>query len=218
MKKSVKVKSKPWDWDKNKNDYWEVPAEEVIPIVLKWKEKGFKKALDLGCGLGRHSILLAENGFNVDAFDLSPEGLETLKDKIKNRKLKIRLKFGDMLKLPYTENSFDCVLSFHTIQHTDMAGLKKVVNNIYKTLKPGGEAFLTMLSKECYSWKKFAKNRISNHTLIRTEGAEVKVPHTYLEYEEVTRLFKKFKTIRVWQLFKYQPDKRYAHFYVLIKK
>lgn len=212
------VRSKPWDWNKNENEYWEVPAEEVVPIVLRWKEKGFKKALDLGCGLGRHSILMAKKGFDVDAFDLSREGLDKFKDKIKNRKLKIKIKFGDMLRLPYREESFDCILSFHTIQHTDMAGLKKIVQKIHKTLKPGGEAYLTMLSKEDYSWKKDAKNRINSHTLIKNEGTEINVPHTYLKYGEVTKLFKNFRMVRVWQLFKYTPEKRYAHFYVLAKK
>jgi ubiquinone/menaquinone biosynthesis C-methylase UbiE len=218
MKKSVKVKSKAWDWDKNENNYWEVPAEEVVPIVFKWKKIGFKKVLDLGCGLGRHSILLAANGFSVEAFDLSQEALEKFRDKIKNRNLKIKLKFGDMLDLPYKENTFDCLLAFHAIQHTDLKGLRKVVENIYRTLKPGGEAYVTLLSKKDYSWKKFAKRRIDDHTLLRTENAEIDVPHTYLDYEEVKILFRKFKMQRCWQIFKYMPRFAYAHFYLVIKK
>lgn len=218
MKKSTRVKSKPWDWDKNENDYWEIPADEVIPVVLRWKKSGFKKALDLGCGLGRHSVYFAQNGFTVNAFDLSRDGLEKFDKKIQNRRLKIRLKFGDMLKLPYKENSFDCLLAFHTIQHANLAGLRKAVGNIHKVLKPGGEAFVTLLSKKDYSWKKFAKYRIDDHTLIRTEEAEVKVPHTYLEYGEVSKLFKKFTMIRLWQIFKYLPDRTYAHFYVIVRK
>ena len=34
------------------------------------------KALDLACGAGRNSIFLAQNGFFVDAVDVSSVGLE----------------------------------------------------------------------------------------------------------------------------------------------
>ncbi len=218
MKRSVKVKSKSWDWNEANTDYWSIPADEFIPVAMRWKEKGFKKVLDLGCGIGRHSLYLAQNGFSVDAFDLSREGLEKLAERIKKQKLKIRLQFGDMLDLPYRQNSFDCVAAIHTIHHTDFKGLKKVVASIYKILKPGGEAFVTLLSKEDEAWTKFASGRIDEHTLIKSEEGETNVPHTYLEYEEMLKLLKKFTLIKKLQIFKYQPNRTYAHFYILMKK
>ncbi len=42
------IESKPWDWSKNESTQW------LIPTIESWKSKGFKKFLDLGCGLGRH--------------------------------------------------------------------------------------------------------------------------------------------------------------------
>ena len=35
-----------------------------------------KRALDIACGEGRNSIFLAQNGFRVDAVDISPRGVE----------------------------------------------------------------------------------------------------------------------------------------------
>lgn len=38
-----------------------------------------RRALDLACGSGRHTLFLAENGFDVDAVDLSTVALEALR-------------------------------------------------------------------------------------------------------------------------------------------
>lgn len=40
-----------------------------------------KRALDLACGGGRHSLFLADQGFNVDAVDISAVALEALRTK-----------------------------------------------------------------------------------------------------------------------------------------
>jgi 2-polyprenyl-3-methyl-5-hydroxy-6-metoxy-1,4-benzoquinol methylase len=42
---------------------------EVSRLVEYMNEKTSKTALDIGCGGGRNSILLAENGFIVDSID-----------------------------------------------------------------------------------------------------------------------------------------------------
>ena len=57
--------SKEWNWELNKQNVWLNPSVESYYYVNTWKEKGFKKILDLGCGLGRHSILFAKNNFDV---------------------------------------------------------------------------------------------------------------------------------------------------------
>lgn len=212
------IKSKPWNWDMSDNNFWNIPADEFIPIAVRWNKKGFNKVLDLGCGTGRHSIYLAENGFSVDAFDLAPDGVKKFKERIKNLNFKINIKVGDMLSLPYRENTFDCLLAIHTVYHTDMLGLRKVIKNIYNILKPNGEAFVTFNSKENDSWKKYASRQIDRNTLIKTEEAEIDVPHTYLDYTEVVKLLKKFKIIRIQQIFNYWNNQKYAHFFVLIKK
>lgn len=52
------------------------PCEKLIKFIEKAK-KG--KALDVACGSGRNSIFMANNGFNVDALDISSVALDNLK-------------------------------------------------------------------------------------------------------------------------------------------
>src|SRR3989338_8387091 len=96
-----KSQSKSWNWDTITDSEWEEPAREVYPVINRWKSKGYKKILDLGCGVGRHSILLAENGFDVYACDLSQQGIDRLNKVIDKNKLKITTRVSDMLNLPY---------------------------------------------------------------------------------------------------------------------
>jgi 2-polyprenyl-3-methyl-5-hydroxy-6-metoxy-1,4-benzoquinol methylase len=66
------TETKAWDWTAAKEKVWLEPSEESYYLVNRWKTQGRKSILDLGCGLGRHSILFAKNGFDVSAMDLSP--------------------------------------------------------------------------------------------------------------------------------------------------
>lgn len=50
--------------DGEKAEYWKHPAIESYYLINRWKEQGKKDFLDLGCEIGRHSILFARNSFN----------------------------------------------------------------------------------------------------------------------------------------------------------
>ena len=85
----MSIKSKAWDWEKNKDKFWFEVSDEFLPVALKWKEKGYKTALDIGCGPGRHSIFLSKLGFNVKALDLSEYAIKTLESTAKELNLNI---------------------------------------------------------------------------------------------------------------------------------
>lgn len=53
-----------------------------------------------------------------------------------------------MVNLPYEDNSFDCVFAYHTISHTDAEGIKKVIGEIERVLKQGGEVYTSMCLKK----------------------------------------------------------------------
>ncbi|RRQ80608.1 class I SAM-dependent methyltransferase [Streptomyces griseofuscus] len=57
------------------------------------------RALDLGCGLGRNALLLAERGFEVDAVDLSPAALALAEERARAAGLDVRFLRGDVFAL-----------------------------------------------------------------------------------------------------------------------
>ena len=208
------IKSKEWDWSGHVDEYWKNVANEFIPVALQWKSQSFKKVLDLGCGIGRNALYLAKLGFSVSAFDLSAEGLSQLKQTAQAENVNIDPMLGDMLQLPYVSGYFDCLLAFHSIYHTDYASLTRILAEIYRVIRPGGEIFITLNSKDSDAWNLYSRRRIDEYTLLKTEWAEVDVPHTYLEYKDILNQLKDFQTLKIQQIFDYEQDRRHAHFFV----
>ena len=208
------MKSKEWDWSANIDEHWKNVADELVPLAVKWKAANFSKVLDLGCGIGRNALHLAKMGFAVSAFDLSEDGLAQLKREAQKEKLNIETRLGDMLSLPYENEAFDCVLAFHSIYHTDHAGLVKVISEIHRVTRKDGQVFVTFNSKDSAAWELFSDRKIDEYTLYKTEGPEVDVPHTYVEYVDVVKLMKDFQILKIQLIIDYKQDRKHAHFFV----
>ena len=163
------IKSKGWNWSIVKDDrecIWKNPSIESYYLLNRWMSLNMKKFLDLGCGLGRHTILFARNGFDVSAFDISQDAIDRTRKWLEEENLKCDYKIGDMLNLPYKDNSFDCILCRNVISHTDTEGMKVIVNEIKRVLKENGECYLTLGSKKTWgfnqdSWQTFTEHYVS---------------------------------------------------------
>lgn len=190
--------SKPWDWNRGKSDTWLHPSEECYYLAERWKNAGHKALLDFGCGLGRHSIFFAKKGFEVTAFDLSEDGAEHLRLWAEREKLIIDVSVADMLQLPYEDNSFDCLFALFVVSHTDSKHMKYIIEQIKRVLKPGGEFYLTLCSKETWSFADAGFPKIDENTVIKTDdGPEKDIPHFYVDLDDVFRLFTDFEIIRI---------------------
>jgi len=188
------VKSKAWNWEDVKESIWLEPCEESYYFCEKWKRTDKRTVLDLGCGLGRHAILFAQYGFDVSAVDLSEYALEVVNSWKEKEKLEISTASADMKNLPYENEVFDCIWSYHVVSHTDTPGFKDVLNEIKRVLKPGGEIFLTLCSKETWSYKEAGYPVIDENTVLKTEGvAEIEIPHFFVNMDDVLDLFSDFE-------------------------
>ncbi len=213
--------SKAWDWNVVQNPIWRVPSEESHYYANRWKEAGYKTLLDLGCGLGRHTILFAKQGFDVSAMDLSSEAVSSTIAWAQKEQLQVDAKVGDMLSLPYANESFDCLFSYHVISHTDTPGAKKIIGEIHRVTKPGGEVFLTMCSKDTWSYKDAGFPVIDENSVLKTIGAEVNVPHFYVHLEDLFRLFDGFEIIKVRHIddcFMDGKAKSSRHYFLLARR
>lgn len=193
------VESKGWDWKSADTEIWLDPAEESYYYCERWKRDGKRSILDLGCGLGRHSILFAKNGFDVTAADISDYAVKKAEQTAKREGLNINTVVCDMLDMPFGENSFDCIFSYFAISHTDTEGFSKILNKFKEILKPNGEIYLTLCSKETWSFKEADFPKIDENTILRTdEGPEKNIPHFFVDLNDVKRLFEPdFKLLRV---------------------
>ena len=197
------IESKAWKWEiVDKDDtHWNTPAGEVYYLSENWKHKNFKTFLDMGCGFGRNSIFMAKQGFDVFGFDLSEHSVNLTIEKAKEQNVTLKAEnfvVADMINLPYADNSFDCLLALNVISHTDTEGFKKILSEIKRVLKPNGEAYFTVGSKESFWFNNPVCIYVDENTRIRVEdGPENGIPHFYIGDEDCFSMFNDFKFIEV---------------------
>ena len=220
------IKSKGWNWKivkEDKESIWKNPCIESYYLLNRWTSQNKKDFLDLGCGLGRHSVLFGKNGFNVSCFDISEEAIERTKKWCEEENLTCNYEVGDMLHLPYKDNSFDCIFCRNVISHTDTEGMKIIIDELKRVLKKDGEVYLTLGSKDTWGFKQEDWPLKDDNTRIRMEeGPEYMIPHFYADYDLCMELFKDFDIINIYQVIDYynKNDKVLDsyHYHLIIKK
>lgn len=95
-----------------------------------------ERTLEVGCGMGRHTLLLAKLGVQVEGLDLSAVLLERLRE-YSAGKFDIPLHSADILNPPdELKGEFNLVLGFFTLHH--LIDIKKSFLGLAQFLKPGG--------------------------------------------------------------------------------
>lgn len=186
-----------WSSEAGRAD-WLLPEPAVLELAARLRQDGARRALDLGCGVGRHALALARLGFAVSAVDASPSGLAELRRGAEGEGLTIETLEAPMTALPFEDSAFDFVLSWNVIYHGDGAVVGAAVAEIARVLRPGGHYQGTMLSKRNHHFGQGAE--IAPDTWADPEGAGDKAhPHYFCDAEGLCRLFRGFEVLALGQ-------------------
>jgi SAM-dependent methyltransferase len=99
--------------------------------------------LDLCCGPGRHSVLLARKGLQVTGLDMSRPYLDEARERARRLRCQVRFVQGDMRAIPF-RSEFDAVIDLFTsfgYFHRQSENLR-VLKEVRKALRPGGALLL----------------------------------------------------------------------------
>jgi len=112
-----------------------------------------RRILDCGGG-GRVPpvALFAEQGMATWGLDISEEGLAKAREFAAERELDIELVHGDMREMPFEDGFFDYAYEICSMCHLNKADTQRAIDEIYRVLRPGGLAFLGVISAD--SWPK----------------------------------------------------------------
>ena len=183
------------EWELLWNEIYKTQGEVqsyVLPTVLTaielFHKEHVKKVLDLGCGTGRHSILLAEKGFEVTATDISEKGIEVTMQKANKLGLTISTACHDMRDIPFPDDSFDAVLCTWVTGHGNYEDMKRQANEMLRVLKMGGILFVDYQSKTDTHYGKGIE--IEKDTFINNMQGEEQIPHHYSDVQELQELYR----------------------------
>lgn len=122
---------------------------ELEELVLRWEGRWQKgKLVNLGCGHGADFLPFAKSDFELYGVDYSGEMLRLAAQYALKFKFAVNLFRADVSCLPFADNAFDCAISVATFHHlTTPESRKRAFTELYRILKPGGEAFVTVWNK-----------------------------------------------------------------------
>lgn len=114
----------------------------VDQLGLSMESVRGKRCLDGGCGHGALCYELSQLGAaEVTGVDLKPTPNEGGFEGVKN----VKFAQGSLMSLPFSENSFDLVVSSGVLHHT--ANPEKGFSEMARVLKPGGKIILGVYGK-----------------------------------------------------------------------
>jgi len=148
--------------------------------------------LDLGCGTGRHTILLSKEGFNVVGLDISSKLLKIAKQ----HQTQAQLVKADLQHLPFKDKAFTIALSLDNsfgylpTEEADFKSLKE----LRQTLCHSGLFILDVFNREQLK-RKYPKHSIANlqwlflPVLLRYPNAISQYILSFYKWREYTNFF-----------------------------
>jgi SAM-dependent methyltransferase len=124
-------------------------TEEVEQILALVDIEAPGAALDLGCGIGRHSLELARRGFRVTGVDRMREFLAEARRSADAERLDVEFVEEDMRRFR-RPGEYDLAVNLLTSfgYFEDPEDDRRVAQNLYASLRDGGAAVIDLMGKE----------------------------------------------------------------------
>jgi ubiquinone/menaquinone biosynthesis C-methylase UbiE len=127
--------------------YNETMVEHLHRYALVLDLAKGKQILDIACGEGYGSSLLAEHATSVTAVDIDADTISKAKKKYKKNNLNFIVGAADAI--PLEDHIFDYVISFETLEHLE--NHEGMFQEIKRVLKPEGILVISTPDKKKYS-------------------------------------------------------------------
>lgn len=166
-------------WRKHTKDGAQHDGEPVLSMLVDYDFIKGKKVLDIAVGSGFSLVSFAKGGAQVTGIDLTDYAILESKANLKVRGLTGEVMKMDAQKMTFQNESFDFVDAWGCLMH--MPETEKAISEIYRVLKPGGQALAYMYNKSSwpYWFNYFFVKGILMLGLVRFKGDMVRLTSRY---------------------------------------
>jgi SAM-dependent methyltransferase len=164
-------------------------AQEVAWIIAALDLPPGARILDLGCGQGRHAVLLARAGYRMTGLDRSTYLLAQARRAAGEKDVDVQWVRGDMRRLPW-RGQFDACISLFTSfgYFEDETQNQEVLHQVHDALKPGGALMLDLSNRDYYvlhlwprAWRRHGEAIILEETSFDPGTCRFAMTITWLE-------------------------------------
>lgn len=128
--KNIPLDKIPWNMDE--------PPKILVDAVESGKITPCP-TVNLGCGAGRYSVWLAEQGFDVTGLDISEVAIQHATELARSKDVSCSFQTADLLgDLAALREQFDLALDWEVLHHVFPDDRPKYVENAHALLRSGG--------------------------------------------------------------------------------
>jgi ubiquinone/menaquinone biosynthesis C-methylase UbiE len=109
--------------------------DKLLDKLLKGKRYG--KILDVGCGSGIQTVVLAGHADEVTGIDISEEFVNIARKKCEKLP-NVRFRIENACRLPFADDSFDGIVSYGDVISHIVVGYEQALAEMARVVKPGG--------------------------------------------------------------------------------
>jgi len=191
--------------------YYGLKPSKELEIFLNETHPPTGEALDLGCGEGRNSLLLARYGYHVHAVDVSSQGIQKLENYAQEHDLQnITCTVADVRTVQLPTAFYDAIVAVTILDHITQEEGRKVAEAIVNALKPGGFVFIETFTIHD-----------PGATLSKEEGETISETASFVQYyfqeDELADWFSKLETLRYEEIMKYDDSHGEPHYHGLAR-
>ncbi len=143
----------------------ETMTEHLHRYALAMEFIAGKKVLDIACGEGYGTNLMAKKALHVTGVDIDNTSIENAKKKYTAGNIVFAT--GSVLKIPAPNNSFDVITCFETLEH--ISEQEEMLAELKRVLSPSGILLISTPDKKNYSDKTGYKNPFHKKELYEQE-------------------------------------------------
>jgi SAM-dependent methyltransferase len=194
-----------WDecWANLESQPW-YPDEQVVRFLARYVARkigfGVKQVrhidnrrpvgLDIGCGKGRHVVLMTDLNIISHGVDLSAVAITFAREWLKTIGRIADLRTGSITELPYDSSTFDFVICHGVLDHALGDIRRKGINEIHRVLRNDGLLFVSLISERDSAYGHGAP--IEKGTWLVEEGFEGGLPQAFFDQERIAKEFGSF--------------------------
>lgn len=114
------------------------PEAQLVAFLELGRERIGKYGLDIGCGLGRHTLAALRMGYEMAAVDFARVAVQRTRQLILTEGFSAEVQCASMHNLPFRDSRFDFALSWCVWNHGTREFFEQAVLEAARVLRPGG--------------------------------------------------------------------------------
>jgi SAM-dependent methyltransferase len=125
-------------WDNDSAIYAEMRAT-ILPLLPSTASGSIQRVLEIGCGAGNASVMLAERGYEVTGIDIAPTAIDWATVRAKSAAANASFRVDNVLDLATCKDAeFDAVVDGHCLHCIIGQDRQQCLASVHRVLKLGG--------------------------------------------------------------------------------